>query len=221
MKTQALTGEYSVLCLILRDHHASDALRIASENGLPNGTIFYASATAREKIWRILALDDVRMECIIFAGQTNDILNALDAIDAKYHFEKSDNGIAFVAPLSSLKGAQINQKSLQYEENVNGGETMFEAIVTIVDRGQSQFVIETANAAGARGGTVLHGRGTALKVRKVLNMEIEPEKEIVISIVSSDIVDEVSAAISEALKLDQPNSGILFTLSLSEVRGIR
>ena len=39
----------------------------------------------------------------------------------------------------------------------------YELIVSIVNAGFSEAVMEAAKEAGARGGTVIHGRGTANK----------------------------------------------------------
>lgn len=101
---------------------------------------------------------------------------------------------------------------LQYE---------YELIVTIVNRGFSERVVEASKQAGAEGGTIFFGRGTGIhETRKLLGIPIEPEKEIVLTAVPKGITEKVLSAIIEAVKLDQPGTGIAFVIELKKVAGI-
>ena len=65
-------------------------------------------------------------------------------------------------------------------------------IVTIVRKGWGSTVLEASVNAGARGGTVLFGRGAGVNEQeKIFGMSIEPEKEIVLTLVNPDQVDIV------------------------------
>ncbi|MCK9537464.1 MAG: P-II family nitrogen regulator [Bacilli bacterium] len=97
-----------------------------------------------------------------------------------------------------------------------------ELIVVIVDKHKDADVMRAATAAGATGGTIMHGRGTGIyESKKFFGIEIEPEKEIVLIIANVDIVPNICEAINRELKLEDPNRGILFTLDLNKVIGIR
>ena len=64
----------------------------------------------------------------------------------------------------------------------------FEVILCIVNNGFSDFVMNVAKKYGARGGTVISGRGTAAKdAEKFFNITIQPEKEIVLILVNNKI----------------------------------
>ena len=54
---------------------------------------------------------------------------------------------------------------------------MHHAIFVIVDRGKGQQVMDLARDAGARGGTIINAEVQHSEHSKLLNMEIEPEKE--------------------------------------------
>jgi len=57
-------------------------------------------------------------------------------------------------------------------------------IVSIVGKGWGSTVLEASVGAGARGGTVLFGRGAGINEQeKIFGMSIEPEKEIVLTVV--------------------------------------
>ena len=101
---------------------------------------------------------------------------------------------------------------LQYE---------YELIVTIVNRGFSERVVEASKRAGAEGGTIFFGRGTGIhETKKLLGIPIEPEKEIVLTAVPKGITEKVLSAIIEAARLDQPATGIAFVIELKKVAGI-
>ena len=73
---------------------------------------------------------------------------------------------------------------------------MFETslIVSIVRKGWGSTVLEASVRAGARGGTVLFGRGAGINEQeKIFGMSIEPEKEIVLTLVRTGMVDAVLA----------------------------
>ena len=56
----------------------------------------------------------------------------------------------------------------------------YQMILCIVNSGFSETVMEAAKEAGARGGTVIHARGTANKeAEQFFHITIQPDKEIV------------------------------------------
>ncbi|MGH3088804.1 MAG: P-II family nitrogen regulator [Rubrobacteraceae bacterium] len=96
-----------------------------------------------------------------------------------------------------------------------------ELIVTIIPKGQSDKVVAASKKAGAEGGTILHGRGTGIHEHKRLfGISIEPEKEIVLTLVPESRTDEVLEAIVEAGQLDKPGTGIGFVLDARKIVGI-
>ncbi len=96
-----------------------------------------------------------------------------------------------------------------------------EAIFCIVNSGYSELVMDAAKKLGARGGTVINARGTANKEAETFfNITIEPEKEIVMILVPSQIKDDVMHALYKEAGLDTPGQGIAFALPVDSVVGI-
>lgn len=94
-------------------------------------------------------------------------------------------------------------------------------IVSVVRKGWGSTVLEASVKAGARGGTVLFGRGAGIhEQEKILGMSIEPEKEIVLTVVYADQVDTVLNAIVRAAELDDTGRGIAFVLPVEQVVGV-
>lgn len=97
----------------------------------------------------------------------------------------------------------------------------FEVIFCIVDAGFSDSVMSAARECGARGGTVLNARGTAREdAEKLFNISIQPEKEIVLILVSDDIKDDILHAIYKNVGLNTSAQGIAFSLPVEDVVGL-
>ena len=97
----------------------------------------------------------------------------------------------------------------------------YEVILSIINRGFSELAMDTARRLGAKGGTVIYGRGTASKeAEKMFNITIQPEKEIVMILVSSDIKDGILKGLYDAVGVNTPAQGIAFTLPVDDVVGI-
>lgn len=98
---------------------------------------------------------------------------------------------------------------------------MYRAIFVVVDKGKAENVMDVAREAGARGGTIINARGSGIhETATFLNMEIEPEKEIVLMLTLTSMTDDIVAAIRDNLRIDEPGQGILFVQEVSETYGL-
>lgn len=97
----------------------------------------------------------------------------------------------------------------------------FDLIVTIVNAGFSDYIIETARQAGASGATIINGRGVGVHENdSFFGISITPEKEIVIILVLKKDRNKIMKEISESAHLNTPGKGICFSLPVSAVSGI-
>jgi len=148
--------------------------------------------------------------------------------------DKPGKGIAFVIRVNEIIG-QIHL--LNRPKPTEGGlcvdpatkdcaqlkdcSVKFDLIVTIVNDGFSEEVVDAARAAGAEGGTIIHGRGTGIHENaKLFGMSIQPEKEIILTLVPANKTEQILEAINKAVKLDRPNTGIAFVLGVEKAYGI-
>lgn len=94
-------------------------------------------------------------------------------------------------------------------------------IVSIVRKGWGSTVLDASVKAGARGGTVLFGRGAGINEQeKIFGMSIEPEKEIVLTVAYSDLIDTILQEIVKAAELNDTGRGIAFVLPVEKVVGV-
>ena len=94
-------------------------------------------------------------------------------------------------------------------------------IVSVVRKGWGSTVLEASVKAGARGGTVIFGRGAGIHEQdKIFGMSIEPEKEIVLTVVYADQAETVLNEIVRAAELNDTGRGIAFVLSVDKIVGV-
>ena len=97
----------------------------------------------------------------------------------------------------------------------------YEVVFCIVNAGYSDVVMDAAREVGARGGTVIHARGTANKeAEQFFHITIQPDKEIVMILVPTDIKDDVLHAIYRNAGLKSEGQGIAFSMAVDNVVGI-
>ena len=97
----------------------------------------------------------------------------------------------------------------------------YKCIFAIVNNGFSEEAMEAAKASGAKGGTILHARGTISKeAEKFFNISINPEKEIVMILAKSELVDGILKSLYTAIGTSTNAQGIAFALPVDEVVGI-
>ena len=96
-----------------------------------------------------------------------------------------------------------------------------EVIFCIVNAGFADAVMDAAKEFGARGGTVIHARGTANGLaEKKFEIPVQPEKEMVMILVPSDIKDDVLHGLYRAVGLKTPGQGIAFSLPVDATVGL-
>ena len=107
-------------------------------------------------------------------------------------------------------------------------EKGYKCILAVVNNGFSDEAMDAARAAGARGGTVLHGRGTVLHGRgtvskeaeKLFDIPIQPEKEIVMILAREEKLERLLRALYAAVGTSTAAQGIVFALPVDEAIGI-
>ncbi len=96
-----------------------------------------------------------------------------------------------------------------------------EVIFCIVNAGFSDSVMDAAREFGARGGTVIHARGTAnSEAEKLYKITVQPEKEIVMILVPKAIKNDILHALYKAVGLNTAGQGIAFSLPVTEAVGM-
>ena len=99
-------------------------------------------------------------------------------------------------------------------------EKGYKCILAIVNNGFAEEAMDAARAAGAKGGTILHGRGTISKdAEKFFNITIQPEKEIVMIIARATEADAILEGLYRVVGTSSNAQGVVFALPVDEALG--
>lgn len=93
-------------------------------------------------------------------------------------------------------------------------------ITCIVQRGESDKVVEAALAAGAQGATISYGRGTGVREKMgLMGLFIKPQKEIIYIVTKQDESQKVLDAVVKAAHLEEKGRGFAFLHDLNSAIG--
>ncbi len=97
----------------------------------------------------------------------------------------------------------------------------YDLIVIIVKKGLSDKVVDYAQSVGAKGSTVINGRGSSIhETTSIFGMPIEPEKEIILIVVEEKDTDNILNKITDNIDLNKPGVGIGFVLGVEKTVGM-
>lgn len=100
-------------------------------------------------------------------------------------------------------------------------EKKYEAVFCVINAGFADAVMYAARKAGAGGGTIIKGRGTApLEAEKLFKITVEPEKEIVMMLVPEEIKDDVLRELYHSVGLSTTGHGIVFSMPVDRALGL-
>lgn len=218
--------DMDLLMFIVNEGEARKIVQFASENGVKGSTVLLGEGTARSGILRKLGLDSIDREIVLIIAPTHIAEDTLKRVSERRQMHKRNHGIGARLPLKRVLG--ITNKVIQNLDSIEedkreqkGTENMYQATFIIVDQGEGQDVMQVAEDHGAQGGTLLRARGAgSAEVSRIFNMEIEPQKDILLIISNADATDNIIEGVSRDLKLEEANTGILFTVDLNETQGI-
>lgn len=224
------TSEDRLKALItILDYSLKDRLADALKQcGIPAAFLLHGSGTAKSAIYDILGYGGPK-KIVCISLQTHGMAALfLEQLNHMIDFSKPGTGIACTASLSSISST-VSKVLKQADENMEmGSEEMsttptekYHLIVTVVNSGHFEQVMEAAKDAGATGGTLVHGRGLGSKEAvKYLGITIEPEKDLVLIVAPEQKKRTIMESISQAVGLNTDGHGICFSLPLNNIIGL-
>lgn len=211
--------EIRLMCVIINSGLASKVVKHAKKSGVTGATVLLGTGTIKSSVLEFLGINESRKEVVLMAADKETTKITLESLNKKFQFYKANHGVAFSTPIKNI----IGSKSIKCDDIKRRGEKMAEynVIFTIVDRGNGSRVIDSANSAGSRGATILHGRGSGIhETSKVFGMEIEPEKEVIMMISPSELTEAIVSSINKELNVDEPGNGIIFVQDIDSTYGL-
>lgn len=97
----------------------------------------------------------------------------------------------------------------------------FECVMTIVDGGCSEYVVDAAKSSGAKGATIINARGsTSKEPNKFFKLNIQPDKQIVMILCKNNQTKGIVESISKAAGMNTKYHALSFVLPVEEAIGM-
>ncbi len=191
-----------LLRIILPRGKGSKFMNILKDHGANAIGCFYGEGSAPSEILSALAIDKTKKEIVTALIEEESVKKVIEKVSEK---------------LQAVNSAVAFSTSLEGENKMD-----YVCLYVIVDRHQGQKAIHIAQEHGARGATVIHGRGSGEQVKSniFLSMNIEPEKDLVIMLIKKDLVEKIQKEIYEQMDLESEGKGIIYSLPVNHVAGL-
>lgn len=221
IKEQDMKQLYQIMSLILSEHQCQKFVRISKEKDILTGIIVIGKGTVKNITLNLLGIKSQKKEVINILLEKEKVEEAMDFFTKELQLHKPGQGIIYTKPVTIASQIVNNKQGAWNTMQGMEEESMFKKLTVVVNHGMAEEVMDIACKSGVKGGTILHGRGTGAEVAaKLFGIEIEPEKELVMMLMPSDLIDKVVNDLYQELQLDIPGKGILFVEPILEVRGL-
>ena len=108
------------------------------------------------------------------------------------------------------------------EEQPKQKELKFEVIYAILNAGFADQAMVAAREVGAKGGTIIHARGSSnIGVDKKYGLTMTPDKEVLMILATTDEKDKIINAIYTASIKENNHKGIVFSLPVESTVGVK
>lgn len=170
----------------------------------------------QSKLLEKLGLTETYKEILMLNAPEAIFESLQDKLNNTFLFSKKNKGIIFSIPFMRWRLTDSEEKK-SVHRNIKSSHY---CIMTIVDKGRSKDCLKAAKAAGAKGGTIIHGRGAGVPVDYYFPLVIEPQKDIVLIITPKEKVVQIRKRIFDELELNKEGKGIIFVLPVIKINGL-
>ena len=196
---------------------------IHRELSVPLSLTFHGRGTADRSVLELLGIDSNEKRIVMSVMNTGKSAVLMSELRRRLYIGIPGHGVAVSEPLKSMGGERV--VSVMSEGEVSAGRVpdinrTYELIVAIANEGRTDDVMNAARAAGATGGTVLHGKGTlAEEAARFLNISIASEKEIILIVARREEKGDIMRSVLERAGTATDAGAILFSLPVTSVAG--
>lgn len=193
-----------------------------------------AEGTASSEILDMFGLGQTDKALILCIVPQTIADNMMREISEMLRLKKRGAGIAFTIPLSSIAASVIkflnedarerainHMKKMEMEAECMKSETSLTLIITILNQGYSEDLMDVAKKAGASGGTLIHARRIGAQPElNFLGVPIQQEQEIIFIIANRENKKAIMKAISHDFGLKSEAHGTTIALPVDSAVGL-
>ncbi len=225
-----------LLAVIVDRRQTKKVVDILYEDQVRFHFITLAEGTAGTDLMTLLGLDTVDKSLICCLHTAAKIPELLRRISERLQLRKPGKGIAFIMPLNGVNNSVLQLLTKDAENDADGEEPKvgklgkekettshhkYCMILSIINQGHVDTLMDAAKSAGARGGTVLHGRKMGVEEdAKFLGISIQSEKDIVAILTTPEQKNDIMRAITQACGMSTEARGVIVSMPVDDIEGL-
>ena len=218
--------ELKYLMVITKRDYAEQYLEFFNRNGVKGVLSTLCNGTATDLTLNSFGIENtekIMLETIVTEEQAKEIAKGMVL---EMNISAVGNGIATFTAIDSVGGMSslkyfAGEITPQQKEENKKMESKSVLIITVVDKGNVDLVMDAARSAGASGGTVVKAKGTGAELAKFFGVSISEEKELIYIVASRENRDAIMHAIMEKAGRNTDAHGVIFSLPIDSVIGIK
>ncbi len=219
-------SELYLMMTVTGREHMPDFIRLYRDKGLDMHLISLGHGTADRRIMRLLALSSPEKMIAMTIVTGRKWLEVKKAMTVRLRIEAAGVGIAYVVPLAAVGGKRELMLLTDGQGFVKGEESTLkgteqELVVVVGNQGYSETVMDAARAAGARGGTVIHARGTGQeKAERFLGISLASEKDVILIVAAAEQKAEIMRRIMQDAGPGTKAGAVAFSVPVTDTAGV-
>ncbi len=196
---------------------------IHSELSVPIFVTLHGRGTAVKSMLDLLGIESSEKRIVIAVANNKKTENLIKTIKNRLYIGVPGHGIVVSVPIKSIGGGKtvsvLSEGEIPVKEKPEISN-VYELIVAITNEGRTDMVMNAARLAGAAGGTVLHGKGTAgEEAMRFLNISIASEKEVILIVAKKEQKADLMRTVLEKAGPSSEAGTVLFSMPVSSIAG--
>ena len=207
---------------IIKPEGLSRLVEITEKMGLPLTLELHGHGTATKSMLDLLGMELNEKRVVVTIADEKKTEELVMEQRRHLYIDAPGNGIIVAVPMKSVGGGRTlaylgGDKDNKITPKI---DYRYELILAIANEGCTDMVMDAARAAGARGGTVLHGKGTGAKnAENFFKVSIASEKEMILIVASAEQKSDIMRSVVKNAGPGTEAGAIVFSLPVSEVAG--
>ena len=190
---------------------------------LPLSIELMGRGTATKNMMDLLGLRSREYRVIMSVADREGTKKLIDEARRQLYIDAPGHGIIVATPIKSVGGGKT-MAYLSGGKHLSGAPELnynYEIILAIANEGHTDSVMDAARAAGARGGTVLHGKGTAgsKDAEKFFGISIASEKEVIMIVAKASEKTAIMKSIVTLAGVGTEAGAVVMSLPVTAVAG--
>ena len=211
------------------------------EAGASLSMVLFGYSMPPQEVVNVLGVIETRKDIVLTIARSSDIKRMKNIAYQRFQISQEAKGVLFASLLDGVSGIsvykylsdqnrEVREKKMneskkeivtQGKEDLHKDKNQYSLVLAIVNKGNTDLVMEAARKAGAKGGTIAVARGTGNPdLAKEYGIVIQPEKEMVFIVVPKEMKDSVMKAVYDEAGIATKGMGIVVSLPILDTVGL-